>query len=55
MEAEDWRKAKAIFDAVIEVATIERRAFLDNACARDEELRREIDELQGRAAKIKNP
>ena len=45
MDAEDWRKAKAIFDAVIEVATIERRAFLDNACSGDEELRREIESL----------
>jgi serine/threonine-protein kinase len=45
MEAEDWVKAKAIFDAAIEVASDQRKAFLDNACAGDKELRREIQAL----------
>jgi hypothetical protein len=45
MEAEDWVKAKAIFDAAIEVASDQRKAFLDNACAGDKELRREIEAL----------
>ena len=45
MDLETWRKAKAIFDAVVEVATHERSAFLDQACAGDDELRLEIESL----------
>ncbi len=45
MEGESWQKAKAIFDVVVEVAKHERSAFLDNACAGDDELRREIEGL----------
>jgi len=45
MEAESWHKAKPIFDAVVELATHERRAFLDQACIGDDELRREIEGL----------
>lgn len=45
MEAEKWQKIKAIFDSAIETETDKRIAYLDDACAGDVALRREVDEL----------
>ncbi len=45
MKRENWQKVKAIFDSAVEVAPDDRSAFLNDACADDEELRREVETL----------
>lgn len=45
MEPENWQKVKAIFDSVIEIGPNERSSFLEKACAGDEELRLEVEDL----------
>lgn len=45
MKREDWQKVKAIFDSAVEVAPDSRSAFLNDACANDGELRREVETL----------
>jgi tetratricopeptide (TPR) repeat protein len=45
MEAERWQQVKAIFQAALDLPPDERRAYVQTACAGDEELRREIDSL----------
>ncbi|MDQ3043407.1 MAG: hypothetical protein M3R11_13665, partial [Acidobacteriota bacterium] len=45
MKRENWRKVKAIFDSAVEVAPDNRSAFLNDACADDGELRREVETL----------
>src|SRR5215203_1817107 len=47
MEPEVWRKIKAIFDAVVLISRDERSHYLSQACAGDEELRGEVEELLG--------
>jgi serine/threonine protein kinase/Flp pilus assembly protein TadD len=41
----DHQRAKSVFLAALERAAEERRAFLDDACAGDAELRRRVDRL----------
>ncbi|HEX8198299.1 MAG TPA: serine/threonine-protein kinase, partial [Pyrinomonadaceae bacterium] len=45
MNPERWQKIKNLFDVVREIEPQKRRNFLDNACAGDETLRREIEKL----------
>src|SRR3954463_49416 len=45
MTPERWRKVDEIFQAALELKPDERTAFLDNSCAGDEELRREVESL----------
>ena len=45
MEPDRWRKIDALLQAVHHLAAHERAAFLDEACAGDDELRREIESL----------
>lgn len=45
MESPNWQKVKAVFDSVYEIEPNERSGYLEIACADDEELRREIEEL----------
>ena len=45
MTSEHWRKAKEIFNAAIEQPVAERSRFLAAACAGDEALQREIENL----------
>jgi serine/threonine protein kinase/tetratricopeptide (TPR) repeat protein len=45
MKIGDWEKAKQIFGAAIKVAPSERLRFLDEACADDAHLRREVESL----------
>ncbi|MBA4123236.1 MAG: protein kinase [Acidobacteria bacterium] len=45
MKRENWQKVKAIFDSAVEVAPDNRSAFLNDACADDGELRREVETL----------
>ena len=42
---EAWRKVEEIFEQAIDVPTAELDAFLQNACAGDDELRREVESL----------
>ena len=45
MEPDRWRKIDVLLQAVHDLAAHERAAFLDEACAGDDELRREIESL----------
>ena len=40
-----WQKIKELFHAALECEADERRAFLDEACAGDERMRREVESL----------
>ena len=54
---ERWREIETLFHAALEREFGERAAFLDEACAGDEELRRELDSLlsqQERSGSIGN-
>jgi serine/threonine protein kinase len=42
---ERWQQLKGLFHRALELAPVERGAFLDQACAEDESLRQEIDAL----------
>jgi eukaryotic-like serine/threonine-protein kinase len=52
MKAERWKQIDALFDAVEELPFERREAFLDEACAGDEELRREVLSLLAEQAKV---
>ncbi|HEX8351899.1 MAG TPA: protein kinase, partial [Pyrinomonadaceae bacterium] len=45
MTPERWKQIEAVFDAAIDLAPGERDAYLAGACARDAELRRQVDQL----------
>ncbi|NOT46683.1 MAG: protein kinase [Acidobacteria bacterium] len=45
MNPDDWQKVKAIFDAAVQIEPDGRRAFLENACAGDKDLLREVEVL----------
>ena len=45
MDAKRWQKIKSLFDAVQPLEAREREKFLKNACAGDEDLRREVEKL----------
>src|SRR5262245_20755657 len=45
MRPERWRQIERLYQAALEWDAIERAAFLDEACAGDEELRREVESL----------
>ena len=45
MSSDRKQEITSIFHAAIEREGTERRAFLDGACANDEELRREVESL----------
>ncbi|HEV2351484.1 MAG TPA: protein kinase [Terriglobia bacterium] len=45
MEAERWRQIEKLYHAALELAGSKRAAFLDQACAADHDLRREVDSL----------
>jgi TolB-like protein/Tfp pilus assembly protein PilF/tRNA A-37 threonylcarbamoyl transferase component Bud32 len=40
-----WKKLEEVFNAAVEVSPVERKAFLDDACGTDAELRREVERL----------
>ena len=42
---EKWNQVEELFNAAVELGTAARAAFLDQACADDEELRREVESL----------
>ncbi len=45
MSPERWQQVDEIFQAAIELKAEERPAFVESACAGDEELRREVESL----------
>ncbi|MBC7929532.1 MAG: hypothetical protein H7Z38_03095, partial [Rubrivivax sp.] len=45
MTPERWQRIKELFHAAIERAPAERRAFLDEACAGDAQMRTEVETL----------
>ncbi len=45
MTPERWRQIESLYHAALELAPGQRSAFLDQACAGDEELRREVESL----------
>ena len=45
MTPERWHKIRELFKSALERAPDERKAFLDQACAGDEELRKEVESL----------
>ena len=45
MDAERRQKIKSLFNAAQELAPAKCKRFLDNACAGDAELRREVEKL----------
>jgi eukaryotic-like serine/threonine-protein kinase len=45
MDKRSWEKAREILPVVRELSLAERNAYLESACAGDEELRRKIDSL----------
>jgi serine/threonine protein kinase len=47
MKPRDWPKVEELYHAALEKPPGEREAFLDQACGRDHELRREVLSLLG--------
>lgn len=45
MPTERWEEIDQVFDAALDLDASDRPAFLDKACAGDEELRREVESL----------
>ena len=45
MQAKRWQEIDRLFDAALERAPAERASFLADACAGDDELRREVESL----------
>src|SRR5436190_11281446 len=45
MKAERWRQVDELFDAALERQSAARAAFLVEACAGDDQLRREVESL----------
>jgi serine/threonine protein kinase len=45
MQADRWRQVEELYDAALELPVAERAAFVETACAGDEELRRELVSL----------
>jgi len=45
MNPERWQEIERLYDAALELASGERAAFLEKACAGDEALRKEVDAL----------
>jgi eukaryotic-like serine/threonine-protein kinase len=50
MDAERWQQIKQLYNSALELEPDRREAFLDEACAGDESLRKEIERLLARQA-----
>jgi hypothetical protein len=53
MRPERWRQIDLLYQAALERDATERGAFLDEACAGDEQLRREVESLLAANEKAK--
>jgi len=47
LDKKRWSQVETLYHAALEREPLARAAFLEEACAGDEELRREVDELLG--------
>jgi len=47
MDRERWRRLEEVFDRASRLEGVERRDYLDHACGRDDDLRREVETLLG--------
>src|SRR6516164_479279 len=54
MDAERWRKIEQLYHAALEREARDRPAFLEKACAGDEELRRKVESLLARDQQAEN-
>jgi hypothetical protein len=54
MDAERWQKIEQLCQAALECEPSERAAFLQQACAGDEELRRQVEALLAREKQAEN-
>src|SRR6516225_9922296 len=54
MDAERWRKIEQVYHAALEREARDRPAFLQQACAGDEELRRKVESLLARDQQAEN-
>ena len=54
MDAERWRKIEQLYHAALECEARDRPAFLEKACAGDEELRRKVESLLARDQQAEN-
>jgi eukaryotic-like serine/threonine-protein kinase len=54
MEAERFKQIDEIFEAALELESFQRDIFLDNACGRDLELRKEVESLLQAYAKAED-
>jgi serine/threonine protein kinase len=45
MSPERWQQIEAVFQTAADLPTVDRRAYLDQACASDEDLRSEVESL----------
>src|SRR5687767_3025565 len=45
MTGSEWQKVKSIFNSAVELTPGERDAYLADACASDDDLRREVEKL----------
>src|SRR5215831_20167142 len=54
MDAERWRKIEQLYHAAQEREASDRPAFLQEACAGDEELRRKVEALLARDQQAEN-
>lgn len=50
--AEQWQRVKEIVDEALDIPTRQRPAFVARACGRDESLRREVEALLEREARL---
>jgi len=53
MNPDRWRQVEAACHRALARAPAERRAFLDEACAGDADLRREVESLMAQASKVR--
>ena len=54
MDAERWRKIESLYNKALELVPGRREAFLNEACAGDESIRREVHHLLEMQSKVKD-
>ncbi len=45
MDRERWQRIERVYDSAVELKPSDRQAYLEKACAGDDELRREVEKL----------
>jgi len=45
MDSEFWRRIRTVFEAAVELSADRRRAYLDQTCRDDQDLRDEVESL----------